>query len=122
MHIDELVTLTGYLASALNTAVGSIWRLEPHRDTDFSAQPEVPTDLSALEELFRNLLASFEEYNPAAVEPFLEKLSQSLSPHQTDSVRQAIDRFDFDRAGEATEKLDSLIKYKLIITDLGESP
>ncbi len=105
MHIDELIPLTEHLASALNTAVDSIRRLEPHREADFSGQPEGPRDLPALKEVFQELLTSFEEYNPATAEPFLEKLGQLLSPHQADTVRHETDRFDFDRAREVAVKL-----------------
>jgi ABC-type amino acid transport substrate-binding protein/CheY-like chemotaxis protein/nitrogen-specific signal transduction histidine kinase len=55
--------------------------------------------------LFKDLLNSFEEYNPAAAEPFLEKLSRMLSPRQTDPVKQQVDRFDFDAARDAALKL-----------------
>jgi len=102
--------VTESLATALNSAVAAVRQFAPEPASSVSPEetPEPPKDpesLQNLQGLFKELLNSFEEYNPAAAEPFLEKLGQSLSPHQTDPVRQEIDRFDFDKAREATEKL-----------------
>jgi len=106
----DLTPLTESLATALGSAVASVRQLSPEPDSAVSPEetPELPKDpesLQNLQGLFKDLVNSFEEYNPAAAEPFLGKLGQSLSPRQAAPVRQAIDQFDFDKAREATEKL-----------------
>jgi two-component system sensor histidine kinase EvgS len=69
---------------------------------DFSVPRE---DIQYLKSLLQELLASFEQYNPEAAGPSLEKLDRSLSPSQTEPVRQTLSQFDFDKAREETLKL-----------------
>ncbi|MDM8521789.1 response regulator [Desulfococcaceae bacterium HSG8] len=104
-----LIPLIESLALALNSAVASIRQLAaPEPDYNSEEKPESPKDPGSFQKLrglFRKLLNSFEEYNPAAAEPFLEELSNSLSQRQTGPIRKEIDRFDFDEAREQTVKL-----------------
>ena len=101
---DEIIPLIASLAYSINMAVACLRRLEPE-----SADPEAPVqqtpDPSLLKDLFCNLLESFEQYNPGAVEPFLEKLRQNVSFRQTDPIKQHIVRFDFDGARHETVRL-----------------
>ncbi|MDM8521791.1 response regulator [Desulfococcaceae bacterium HSG8] len=103
-----LIPMIESLAVALNSAVDSIRQLVPEPDYNSEEKPESPKDPGSFQKLrglFRKLLNSFEEYNPAAAEPFLEELSNSLSQRQTGSIRKEIDRFDFDEAKEKTVRL-----------------
>ena len=62
-------------------------------------------DKCSLEKLFREILASFEKYNPEASEPLLEQLGRSLSPQQIEPIQRHLDSFNFDKASEETVKL-----------------
>jgi len=64
-----------------------------------------PADLPVLRQLFGNMLNAFEEYNPVDAEPFMEKLKEFLSSRHLDPIKQAVENFDFDKAGEETVKL-----------------
>jgi two-component system sensor histidine kinase EvgS len=109
---EDLIPMIESLASALNQAVNDIRQFEPEPD-EIPESPKPPENAQLLQKLFKDLLASFEEYNPAAAEPFLEKLSQMLSPNQFDPVRQEIDKFDFDRAREAAVTLSNALGIEI---------
>ncbi len=103
-NADELGPLIHDLDTALRTALVSIRQME--------AEPESPgrkrsgdlseniINLPELRVLFQEMMPAFDLYNPAAVEPFLEKLGELLSPKQIDPVKRKLDRFDFDLAKE----------------------
>ncbi|MDM8536045.1 response regulator [Desulfobacterales bacterium HSG17] len=97
------------LKTALNTAAESVRQFEPLKPEQIEPEHNIEAGKESqhepLEELFNNLLESLKDYNPADVEPFLEKMGQVLSLHQIDPIVQEIDKFDFDRAGEETLKL-----------------
>jgi two-component system sensor histidine kinase EvgS len=103
----ELIPMTESLAAALNQTADDIRQFVSETACSQAGAWEQATRDSpeGLQTLFKDLLASLEEYNPAAAEPFLEKLSRVLSPSQLEPVRQEIDRFDFDGAKEAAAKL-----------------
>ena len=94
---NGIESLIESLGKSINIAVVSIRRLETEIETETTEHGKEMMDLSILRELFRGRLASFEEYNPKAVEPFMEKLSRFLSSHQVDSINQRVVSFDFDR-------------------------
>ncbi len=71
------------------------------------------SDISLLKDVFLGMLASFEQYNPNAAEPFLEKLDHFLPPHQVNPIKQKIDDFDFDSAREETVKLALALEIEL---------
>ena len=54
-------------------------------------------------------MASLKEYNPEPVEPFLEKLSLSVSPDQLEPIKRKIESFDFDSAAKEIEKLANIL-------------
>ncbi|MDM8523010.1 ATP-binding protein [Desulfococcaceae bacterium HSG8] len=112
---DELVPMIEPLASALNSAVSSIVRLScsteltpnpnPESHKSGSSPLEEKPELPVLKELFREMLGSFEQYNPDAVNPFIEKLSRFLPSSHVDPVKQMVDCFDFDSAIDETVRL-----------------
>jgi two-component system sensor histidine kinase EvgS len=124
---EELISMTESLGAALNQAADDIrqfvssdcsqagaWEKEKsdcsqagawEQEKAGACEKETLDSPEKLAVLFKDLLNSFEEYNPAAAEPFLEKLSRMLSPRQTDPVKQQVDRFDFDAARDAALKL-----------------
>ncbi|MDM8525102.1 ATP-binding protein [Desulfococcaceae bacterium HSG8] len=100
---DELIPVIRSLSDALNTAVHSIRQIEPENAARKSeGQSLEDTQLTCL---FREMLEAFGEYNPNAVEPFLEKLELSLPADQTGPIRQHLERFDFKGAIAETMKL-----------------
>ncbi|MCP4345612.1 MAG: PAS domain S-box protein [Desulfobacterales bacterium] len=62
-------------------------------------------EMQILKDVFRGMLASLEQYNPNAVEPFFKKLCNLVSPHQTDPIKQLLDNFKFDDAREESINL-----------------
>ncbi|MCP4109692.1 MAG: response regulator [Desulfobacteraceae bacterium] len=94
-QLNELIPLVGSLATALDYAADSIQQLET--ETEIPEPLKEKPDLPFLEELFGNMLESFEQYNPSAVAPFLEKLETFFSSSQTDPIKKQVDRFDFDK-------------------------
>ncbi|MDM8522820.1 transporter substrate-binding domain-containing protein [Desulfococcaceae bacterium HSG8] len=100
----DLLPLVSSLADAMKIAISSVQQLESEEEEE-EAHHEGPRDLTILKELFREMMPSFEEYNPDAVEPFLEKLCQLLSPVQIAPIRKQLSRFDFDAARKETVRL-----------------
>ncbi|MCP4351072.1 MAG: transporter substrate-binding domain-containing protein [Desulfobacterales bacterium] len=107
---DKLILLSESLATALNSVIASVQQLEPGKENLETSG--VASDLPLLEELIRKMLASFEEYNPLAVGPFLEQLDRFLSPEQLAPIKQQVDKFDFDGARDETLKLASGLGIK----------
>ncbi len=104
---DELIPILESLTNALNAAVDFIRQMEAS-DRGHNAENgtvKQVLDVPALKELFRELLVSFEKYNPEAAEPLLDQLGRFLSPQQIDPILRHLDRFDFDKAGAETVKL-----------------
>ncbi|MCP4106705.1 MAG: PAS domain S-box protein [Desulfobacteraceae bacterium] len=67
--------------------------------------PGKVSDMQILKDVFQGMLVSLEQYNPTAVEPFLKKLCNLVSPHQTDPIKKQLDNFNFDAAREETVNL-----------------
>lgn len=63
------------------------------------------SDLSTVASLLSDLIASFDRYSPDASLPFVSKLRDVIDPEQLEPIMEWIDRFDFDRAREAAERL-----------------
>ncbi len=104
---EELMPVIASFGDALKRAVHFIRQMETEdreQGTGNETVKEMP-DNSAMKKLFRELLASFEEYNPEASEPFMEQLGRFLSSQQIEPVQWHLDRFDFDKARGATVKL-----------------
>ncbi len=104
---EGMESLIESLSNSLEIAIASIRRLEtePESETDASEYVKETMDLSGIKELFMEMPASFEEYNPKAVEPFMEKLGRFLSPRQLEPIKKRVDGFDFDGARDETLKL-----------------
>ncbi|WP_207687935.1 ATP-binding protein [Desulfonema limicola] len=104
MEIDELIPRIKPLSDALNRVVSYI----PQTETTGKEKQEVSlaiTNLPALTELFREMMVTFDEYNPLKVEPYIEKLPKYISPSRLDPIKQELDRFDFDGAKKETLRL-----------------
>lgn len=112
---DGMPSLIESLENALKIAVASIRQLEVAADADNTQNITIEMDLPALEAIFRALLASFGEYNPKAVQPFIEKLSKSLPKQQLDPINHRLDQFDFEGSREATLKLARKLNVTLQI-------
>ncbi|MCP4351925.1 MAG: transporter substrate-binding domain-containing protein [Desulfobacterales bacterium] len=102
---DGMKFLIESLANALSIAVASVRGLETCADTEVSVCGKETADLSVLRKLFRGMLASFEEYNPASVEPFIEELNRFFDPRKVDPIKIQIERFEFDGAKDETVRL-----------------
>jgi hypothetical protein len=89
------------------------WEQEKSDSQAGAWEQETRDSPEELAELFKDLLASFEKYNPTAAEPFLEKLSRLLSDQQTAPIKQKLDRFDFDRARDETIRLAKVLGISL---------
>jgi two-component system sensor histidine kinase EvgS len=81
------------------------WEQEKSDSQAGAWEQETRDSPEELAELFKDLLASFEKYNPNAAEPFLEQLSRVLSPQQTAPIQRQLDRFEFEGAKNAAVKL-----------------
>ncbi|MCP4347130.1 MAG: response regulator [Desulfobacterales bacterium] len=114
--LAELIPLVRSLAAALGYAADSIQQLEK-TETEIPEPLKEKPDLPFLEELFGNMLESFEQYNPNAVAPFLEKLETFFSSSQVDPIKKQVERFDFDRARDETVKLAAALG--IVITSEG---
>ncbi len=102
----DLIPMIESLVTALDSAVVSVRQSAPEPGFSVPEDMQAPLrGLQNLENIFKELLDSFEKYNPAAAEPFLEKLSQSLFSHQTDPIKEKLDKFDFDSARDETVRL-----------------
>ncbi|MGE0085197.1 MAG: response regulator [Desulfococcaceae bacterium] len=105
---NKLSLLIQDIDRAMHAALVSIRQTEPEsgsaeKENFGDTSENVPKNIknmTGLKPLFREMILSFDQYNPGAVEPFLEKLSLSLSPHQIDPIKRKVDRFDFDLARE----------------------
>lgn len=95
---NDGITLVESLENALKIAVAAIRKIGTQTKTEIPEREKGTLDPSALKELFIGMLASFEEYNPNAAEPFIKELGRSLPPEQLEPVRQCVDGFDFDGA------------------------
>ncbi|MDM8536046.1 PAS domain S-box protein [Desulfobacterales bacterium HSG17] len=107
---DELFPMTQSLEVDMNKAVHSIQQLEKKKK---QGEQCGSMEQRTTGELFRNLLASFDEYNPSAAEPFLEQLGQFIAPQEIKQIQQCLDRFDFDGAREETKKLEAKLNIEL---------
>ncbi len=104
-EINGLVCMIEDFSGALDRVVCSVQDPEPVTGKQ-EVQVEIK-DLSVLTALFLEMIASFGEYNPNAVIPFIEKLNRYLCPHQTAPIKKQIDKFDFDSAKKETVMLAS---------------
>ncbi len=110
-QINDLIPLVRSLATALNYAAACVQQLE--KETEIRETPKEKPDLPDLKELFINMLESFEQYNPNAVAPFIEKLYSFFSSHQVDPIKKQVDKFDFDSARDETVKLANVLGIEL---------
>ncbi|MDM8537926.1 ATP-binding protein [Desulfobacterales bacterium HSG17] len=101
--LDDLNPLLISLGTELKSTVRSLQNFKPEKEKQII--PKEAMDITALQELFQGLLASFAEYSPHKVDPFLEKLKCSFSQEQTDPIEQLVEQFDFDSARDETVKL-----------------
>lgn len=102
-RIEETESLVESLTTALDITMASIRRLEAEVETR-ECKTNNP-DPAALRELFHGMLASFGQYNPCMIEPFIEKLGETVSPEQLEPIARRVDRFDFKGARTETIKL-----------------
>ncbi|MDM8537263.1 transporter substrate-binding domain-containing protein [Desulfobacterales bacterium HSG17] len=108
---SEIIHLIESLADAMTIACSSIKQIEPEKKEP--DQPREVLELPVMEELFRDMLIAFEEYNHKTLEPFIEKLDRFFSPDQVDPIRHQVDRFDFDGAKDETVKLGLSLRLKI---------
>ncbi|MDM8517286.1 ATP-binding protein [Desulfobacterales bacterium HSG16] len=102
-HYDKLIPLIRSLAVELDTVISSIRDIEPEEEKQEVVKEAL--DITAMTELFRGMLASFEEYNPCEVKPFLEKLKLSFSQDQINPIEQQVEKFAFSKARDETVRL-----------------
>ncbi|MDM8554480.1 ABC transporter substrate-binding protein [Desulfococcaceae bacterium HSG7] len=93
------------LANALSIAITSIRQLDIETEAETTEYEKETMDLSVLRELFRGMLASFDKYNPKAVEPFVEELNRFFEPRKVDPIKRRAERFDFNDAKNEMVKL-----------------
>lgn len=102
-HYDELIPLIRSLAIELDTVINSIRDIEPEEEKQGAVKEAL--DIKDMKKLFQGVLASFEEYNPCAVKPFLEKLKLSFSQDQINPIEQQVEKFAFAKARDETVRL-----------------
>ncbi|QTA79308.1 Histidine kinase, PAS domain-containing [Desulfonema limicola] len=74
---------------------------------DFFEKSDLSLPSEDIQGLFKDMLNSFEEFNPAEIEPFLEKLGRHIPQYQLEPITRAVEIFDFEKAKEAAVKLAS---------------
>ncbi len=104
--VEQLLPMIRSLGEALERTVHSMGRagLEEGLEKEDRLCDDAP-DADAVKRGFRELIASLEEYDPDASEPFLERLTRMLSPELTAPVRRQIELFNFDGAEKAARDL-----------------
>ena len=110
-RIDDVKDQLSILASALNTAVASIGQLEAVEAVE--EMPKKEMDMPHLTALFIEMLATFDQFSPYAIEPFLSDLKEYLSQDQLNPIVKHMERFDFDGAKQETVKLAKTLKIDL---------
>lgn len=70
-----------------------------------SATPEKEFDPAFMSELLQNLLDATDEFNPAAVEPFLCELLEYLPANHVEPIKESLTRFKFRSAKNEILKL-----------------
>ncbi|MDM8525103.1 response regulator [Desulfococcaceae bacterium HSG8] len=100
---DELISLIRSIGEALDDAAASIRENEPE-EKENEPREEIH-DLPVLKEILREMTDSFDQFNPDAAAPFLEKLEAMLSSDRLNPVKQHLERFNFKGARAETEKL-----------------
>jgi len=70
-------------------------------------------DMPDLKEIFIKLIASFNEFNPDVVRPFLSQLKTYISQDKLSPIKNQIERFDFDGAKQEAINLAEILKIDL---------
>lgn len=102
---DTAAGIVPVLEKALNAFLVSISEVKPKKAVEKRNTPEKKFDPVRLSELLVNLLDAFDQYNPAAVEPFLSELLLYLPSNLIDPIKNHVARFKFENAAEETVKL-----------------
>ncbi len=110
-RVDDLKGLIPPFATALKTVVNSINGIEGEAKNETSKKKELDMRQAAL--IFQKIMKAFDQYNPAAVEPFLKELNEYLSSSQLNPIVQCLDQYDIDAAKEETIKLAKTFNINL---------
>ncbi|MDM8515707.1 response regulator [Desulfobacterales bacterium HSG16] len=110
---DDARSMIPSLEKAFDKFSTAISRLEEKERKE--EKTEKKADLSLVTELLQNMLNAMDQYNPAAIEPFLSRLDDCMSSDLVDPVKKRVARFDFKGAKNETIKLASALGLELEI-------
>ncbi|QTA79305.1 Two component system response regulator/histidine kinase [Desulfonema limicola] len=98
----EIIPLVQNLSNDLQKTIEFIYQYIPPQPQEQPLQASENNlseqDICSLKIIFTEMLALFEEYNPSLLEPFLEKLADSIGSLPVEPVLNKLDKFDFDAA------------------------
>ena len=106
-RIDDVRPAIGSLANALEVVVESIGQLE-HIEKEEEPRRKA-LDPMRVSNLFKKMLLALEQFNPDAVEPYLNELRSYLPEQQTALITKQVDEFQFIGAKEETIKLARIL-------------
>lgn len=91
------------LQAALDVVLPSIEQYAPMATTDQATPPPLSSSQAELSHLLLKIIKAFNEDNPTIVEPLIAELSHYVISEHTDTLKRAVDNFDF-RAGESATR------------------
>ncbi len=99
------------LGPALERVMAAISRLDTPPEAD--AIPKKEMDSSSLKTVFMNMLETFDQFNPAAIQPFVSELKASLSSEQVQLIESHLERYDLDLARQEALALAQTLNLDL---------
>ncbi len=91
------------LQAALDVVLPSIEQYAPMATTDQATPPPLSSSQAELSHLLLKIIKAFNEDNPTIVEPLIAELSHYVISEHTDTLKRAVENFDF-RAGESATR------------------
>jgi len=105
-RIDEVKDLLPLLKGAMKKATNSISQLKSEFKSENKKTKE-EFDPDRVKEIIMKLLNSYEQYNPRAAEPHLQKLSEFFSDEDLAQIKKLLKQFNFDGARKETIKFST---------------
>jgi len=105
-RIDEVKDLLPLLKGAMTKATNSISQLK-HELKSENKKSIKEFDPDHVKEIIMKLLNSYEQYDPGAAEPHLQKLSEFFCDEDLAQIKKMLEQFNFEGARKETIKFST---------------
>jgi len=105
-RIDEVKDLLPLLKGAMTKATNSISQLKYELKSE-NKKSIKEFDPDHVKEIIMKLLNSYEQYDPGAAEPHLQKLSEFFCDEDLAQIKKMLEQFNFEGARKETIKFST---------------